>query len=131
MTDKEFAHLVSLGIEMIPERFLKKINNVAIVIAEKPTEEQLRTNNITPGSTLLGLYEGIPLTERGDSYGTYVILPDKITIFKQPILDEANGDLLIVKEIVRDTVWHEIAHYFGYEDEEIERREMTGKNYSE
>lgn len=130
MTDERFEQLVSEAIETIPERFLKKLDNVAIVTAESPTKEQLRSNHVPEGSTLFGLYEGIPLTHRGEFYGAGEILPDKITIFKQPILHEAGEDEMKLKEVVRDTVWHEIAHYFGYDDHEIEEREEEGRNFS-
>ncbi|OGX08996.1 MAG: hypothetical protein A2Z88_05255 [Omnitrophica WOR_2 bacterium GWA2_47_8] len=131
MTDEEFEKLVSEGIDLIPERFLKKIDNVAILFADEPSEEQLTANHIAKGDTLLGLYEGIPLTERGDFYGMGSVLPDKITIFKKPILDAAQHDPALIRKVVRDTVWHEIAHYFGYDDEEIEKREDARTNYSE
>jgi predicted Zn-dependent protease with MMP-like domain len=129
-SDEEFERLVAEGIEAIPERFLRKLENVAIVIADTPTKEQRAIGCIAEGDTLLGLYEGIPITERGDFYGTGVVLPDKITIFKLPIIAEAEGDVLRIKEIVRDTVWHEIAHYFGYDDDEIAQREEAGTNHS-
>lgn len=140
MTDEAFEQLVSEGIERIPEKFLKRLDNVAIVIADEPTDEQLHENDIPDGGTLLGLYEGVALTHRGDFYGVGEILPDKITIFKLPTLAEAleldrlNWDQTpreeTVRNIVCDTVWHEIAHYFGYEDKEIEKREDKGKNFS-
>ena len=130
MTDEEFEVIVAEGIDTIPKRFIERLRNVAIVIAENPTHSQLRENHVPPDSTLFGLYEGIPLTARGDYYGTGEVLPDKITIFKEPILNEANGDVSQVRAIVRDTVWHEIAHYFGYDDGEIELREDAGTNRS-
>ena len=130
MTDERFEQLVSEAIETIPEKFLKKLNNVAIVTQSEPTEEQLGMNHVGDGSTLFGLYEGIPLTHRGDFYGAGEILPDKITIFKLPILQEAGSDEVKLKEVVRDTVWHEIAHYFGYDDIEIMEREQEGRNFS-
>lgn len=130
MNDTDFERLVAEGIDAIPERFLKQLENVAIVIADEPSDEQLRHNGITDGSTLLGLYEGIPLTERGDLYGVGIVLPDKITIFKLPTLEEAQGDEMEIRKIVTETVWHEIAHYFGYDDEEIEAREDAGTNHS-
>lgn len=130
MTDERFEQLVSEAIETIPEKFLKRLNNVAIVTQSEPTEEQLGMNHVGDGSTLFGLYEGIPLTHRGDFYGAGEILPDKITIFKLPILQEAGSDEVKLKEVVRDTVWHEIAHYFGYDDIEIMVREQEGRNFS-
>ncbi len=129
MNDKEFERLVAEGIDAIPERFLAKLKNVAVVIADLPTEEQLKENGIPEGDTLLGLYEGVPLTERGEGYGG-MVLPDKITVFKIPTLEEAGEDKDEIRRVVKETVWHEIAHYFGYDDEEIERREDEGRNFS-
>ncbi len=130
MTDERFEQLVSEGIDAIPEKFLKRLDNVAIVIADNPTKSQLRENYVGKGSTLLGLYEGVALTRRGDSYGNGGVLPDKITIFKEPILHASGANEARLREIVRDTVWHEIAHYFGYDDHQIELREQEGKNFS-
>lgn len=129
MTDERFEQLVSEGIEAIPKRFLTKLENVAVVIADEPSPEQLRENNISEGDTLLGLYEGVPLPERGETYGG-MILPDKITIFKFPVIEEAEGDENAIRRIVKETVWHEIAHYFGFRDEEIKEREEEGTNFS-
>lgn len=131
MTDEEFEKLVAKGIDAIPERFINRLQNVAIVTSRTPTTEQLMANHVPKGSTLFGLYEGIPLTHRGDVYGTGEILPDKITIFKNPIVESAGGDPASIARIVRDTVWHEVAHYFGYGDEEISKREGEGLNHSE
>lgn len=129
MTDQRFEQLVVEGIDAIPERFLKRLENVAVVIADLPSKEQLRENDIPEGDTLLGLYEGIPLIERGEGYGG-LVLPDKITIFKFPTLEEAGDDEDEIRRVVKETVWHEIAHYFGYGDEEIEEREEKGTNFS-
>lgn len=130
MTDEEFEAYVAEGIDAIPERFLSRLKNVAIVIADRPSAAQRAAHDLGPEETLLGLYEGVPLTERGDYYGVGEFLPDKITIFKEPILDEAEGDREATRRIVRETVWHEVAHYFGYDDPSIEMREDEGKNYS-
>ena len=130
MDDKRFEQLVSEGIDAIPERFLKQLKNVAIVIADEPTKEQLRQNGVPRGETLLGLYEGIPLVERGDIYGVGAVLPDRITVFKIPTLEAAGEDEQKIREIVKDTVWHEIGHYFGWGDDELYEREDEGKNFS-
>lgn len=143
MSNEKFEQLVSEGIEQIPERFLKQINNVAIVIADAPTDEQLAAQNMSRDEAheLLGLYEGMPLTERGEFYGIGdAVLPDKITIFKEATLDAAleglswDADSSLVEErvraVVRDTVWHEVGHYFGWKDDELERREDEGTNFS-
>ena len=92
MTDEEFSVFVDRGIAKIPERFRAKIANVAFLIADEPTEAQLKENDIPVGDTLLGLYQGIPLTERGEYYGMGVVLPDTITLFKLPILEDAGTD---------------------------------------
>lgn len=130
MSDADFEALVAEGIAAIPERFLSRLENIAIVIADTPTPEQLAYAGLSEGDAmeLLGLYEGIPLPERGAEYG--MVLPDRITVFKLPTLDEAEGDRERVREIVRDTVWHEIGHYFGYDDAAIEAREDAGTNHS-
>lgn len=130
MSDEEFEQLVNEGIDSIPERFVARLENVAIVIADEPTPSQRKENHLKPGSTLLGLYQGVPLTMRGDHYGGMVI-PDKITIFKNPILSASGGDKEAIRELVRSTVWHEIAHYFGYDDNTIREREQRGENFSE
>ncbi|OGZ06988.1 MAG: hypothetical protein A2942_02680 [Candidatus Lloydbacteria bacterium RIFCSPLOWO2_01_FULL_50_20] len=129
MTDERFEQLVSEGIEAIPLRFLEKLKNVAVVIADAPSRDQMHENQVLEGETLLGLYEGIPLVERGEVYGG-LVLPDKITIFKLPILEASGSDENEIRRIVKETVWHEIAHYFGYGDEEIEEREEKGTNFS-
>jgi len=128
LTDAEFEALVSEGVESIPERFLKKLENIAITIADEPTRAERKRMGLHGHDTLYGLYEGVPLTLRGENYG--FVLPDKITIFKRPILEDGAGDRARIREIVRDTVWHEIAHYFGYDDPEIEKREEEGRNHA-
>ena len=119
MDRDKFEQLVKQGIEAIPERFLEKLDNVDIIIEDEPTEEQVRKLKLRPGAKLFGLYEGIPKTKRG--HYTWV-LPDKITIFKKPIEEVASNDEQI-KETVKKTVWHEIAHHFGMDEERVRRAE--------
>lgn len=124
LTPEEFEALVSAGIDAIPEKFLKKLDNVAITIDEAPTKEQLVKNHVGRGYTLLGLYEGVPLIRRWNYGGG--TLPDKITIFRRPILEEADS-AEEVKEIVKNTVWHEIAHHFGMDEDEVRGAELKRK----
>ena len=116
MDDKAFEKLVADGIDAVPAKFTSRLNNVAIVIEDAPTAEQLATGHVHPGWTLFGLYQGVPQNKRGNYT---MVLPDKITIFKLPILFAAANDPERVKEIVRNTVWHEIAHHFGLNEAEV------------
>lgn len=120
MTNEEFEKLVKEGIEAIPKKFLKKLNNVDIVIEDFPTSEQLAKLKIKKDSLLFGLYEGIPQTKR---WGYSQVLPDKITIFKKSIEKVARSKEEI-KEIVKNTVWHEIAHHFGLDEKKIREIEL-------
>lgn len=117
---EQFEALVSAGIDAIPEKFLKKLDNVVITIDDAPTREQLRKNHVGRGYTLFGLYEGVPQIKRWNYGG---ILPDKITIFRKPILEDADSEEE-VKEIVKNTVWHEIAHHFGMDEDEVRGAEL-------
>ena len=105
----------------IPKKFLRKLDNVAIVIEDEPTPAQKKKLNIHSNWTLLGLYEGVSQTRRGANYNA--ALPDKITIFQKPIEREARSkeDL---KEIVKNTVWHEIAHHFGMSETQARQAEI-------
>jgi predicted Zn-dependent protease with MMP-like domain len=124
ITQKEFEQIVEAGVAAIPERFLQKLDNVAVVIENEPTPTQKKKLNIRRGWTLFGLYEGVPQISRGSNYGS--VLPDKITIFQKPIIDEAR-DIEDVKEIVKHTVWHEIAHHFGMSEDEVHQAEEKRK----
>lgn len=121
---EEFEQLVAEGIAEIPEAFRERLDNVAIVVEEEPLEDQRRKMRLDEhNTTLLGLYEGIPQT--GRSFYTHV-LPDKITIFRLPILGVCSSREQ-VKEVVRDTVWHEIAHHFGSNESRVRSAELRRK----
>lgn len=120
----EFEKIVDVGIGAIPERFLKLLDNVVIVIEKEPTDAQRKKFRLGHDWTLFGLYEGIPLSERGDHYTS--VTPDKITIFQKPIEWEAE-DIKEMEEIVKSTVWHEIAHYFGLDEAEVCKAELRRK----
>ncbi len=123
MTENKFREIVKQGIEAIPERFLEKLKNIDIVIEDEPSSYQLSKLKVRKGSFILGLYEGVPQTNRWH-YGQ--VLPDKITIFKKPIERMARSEEE-VKEIVKNTVWHEIAHHFGMDERRIRRAEIKRK----
>ena len=124
----EFEKIVAEGIEMIPEKFMQKLKNVAIVIDDEPSPAQRKRVNLHPGWTLFGLYEGIPQSGRGGNYTS--VLPDKITIFQRPI-EESARDLEDIKEIVKNTVWHEIAHHFGMDEAQVREAEKKRRKIFE
>jgi predicted Zn-dependent protease with MMP-like domain len=121
---KEFEKMVEDGIKDIPERFLQKLDNVAVIIESEPTLVQMQKLKIRKGWTLFGLYEGVPQARRGSNYGS--VLPDKITIFQKPII-EAARDAEDIKKIVKNTVWHEIAHHFGMGEARVRQAEAKRK----
>lgn len=110
-----FEDLVRDAVSSLPERFLSKMTNVGVIVADRPTRAQRIQNELGPRDTLFGLYEGVPLTERG---GFVPPLPDVITIFQEPIEDSCSS-LEQLEEQVRLTVTHEVAHYFGFSDEAL------------
>lgn len=108
----------------VPEKFRDKIKNVGILIEDEPSAELRKERGLEENETLLGLYNGVPLTERGDNYGIGMAVPDTITLFQKPIEMTAGGtEPEKVRVIIRETIWHEVGHYFGLSDEEIEKRE--------
>lgn len=119
----DFEKLVKEGIDLIPKNILEKLNNIEICIEETPSDKQRKELKIKKNEFLFGLYEGIPKTERWD-YG--LVLPDKITIFKREIEKYSNKKNEI-REIVKETVWHEIAHHFGIDEKEVEELSRTRK----
>ena len=121
MNKKDFEELVERGIMAIPKKFLRKLDNVAIVIEDEPTPAKKKKLNIYTNWTLLGLYEGVSQTRRGANYNA--VLPDKITIFQKPIERDAQ-DEEDLKEIVKNTVWHEIAHHFGMSETQVRQTEI-------
>jgi len=108
--EEEFRKIVGEAIDAIPEHYAKNIKNLAFVVEDYPSEAQRQRNNLKPNQTLLGLYEGVPLTQRNGNYN--LVLPDKITIFKLPIEQNSNS-LEQLKAVVGKTVWHEVAHFYG------------------
>lgn len=119
ITDAEFDALVTRAMNELPKEYIEGLNNVAIVYADNPTEDQLRSAHTGGRSLLLGLYEGIPLVQRGAGY--QFVLPDKITLFKNPLIAISNTPEMFYQEVKR-TLWHEIAHYYGLSHADMDRR---------
>ena len=116
VNDAAFEKLVRQALLDIPEEIRDRLDNIDMVLEEWATTEQLMGSGIEEGHYLLGLYEGVPLTERAD-YG--FVLPDKITLFVKAIEAVCSNEEEVVRE-VRDTVVHEVAHHFGIDDERLE-----------
>ena len=117
MTREAFRALVEEAIDTIPRRFAREIRNVAIVIEDEPSAALLEEMEIVPPDTLLGLYQGTPLTERQWGHGND--LPDRITLFQSSIEEDADGDEDEIVIAIGETLIHELGHYFGLSEEEI------------
>ena len=116
METEKFERLVSKAIEDLPEEFRERLDNIDVIVADKPAHHQLSKIERQRGETLLGLYEGVPLPERTHSYG--FVVPDMITIFQRPIESICKSHSEIVAEIQK-VVRHEIAHHFGISDNRL------------
>ena len=120
MERETFEELVRQAVATLPEEIAERMSNVDVEVQEQPTERQLRSLGVPSGRTLLGLYQGIPLTRRTSGYN--LVSPDRIIIFQRPLELTSRGDDDLVKR-VRDTVVHEIAHHFGISDERLQEME--------
>ncbi len=120
ITKEEFEKMVSCALEEIPDYFKKHIKNLEFIVMVHPTVEMLRRVGLYGRGTLLGLYEGIPLRKRGPGY--QAVLPDRITLFMRPIIEQSERLGIPLKEKIKKVLMHEIGHYFGLSEEEL--REM-------
>ena len=109
-----FEKLVEKALERLPKKFKKKLRNIMIEIEDRPLQEALDDMGIESG-TLFGLYQGVPLTERDTFYSA---LPDRVLVFRGPILRACESRREVLREI-RETVQHELGHYFGMEEEDL------------
>ena len=110
LSDQQFDALITRAMNELPQEYITGLENVAIVYDDEPSLEQKQKMKLDDHHLLLGLYEGIPLTHRGNGYS--FVLPDKITLFKYPILAVVQTEEQLFEQIKR-TLWHEIAHYYG------------------
>ncbi len=134
----DFEKLVAEGYEQLPQWVRNKIKNVALLVEDEPSREDRRAEGLADDETLLGLYKGIPLSERGENYGVGMTLPDTITLYQLPIVEAAkseyrdlrNPDMTeITRRIVAETIWHEFAHHFGMDEHEVRLREDRRDNH--
>ncbi|MGH9484394.1 MAG: metallopeptidase family protein [Terriglobales bacterium] len=123
----DFDQIVERAFRNIPEEFRQRMQNIAVVVEDEPTPAQLSERGVPPGSTLLGLYEGQPLTQRS-SFDLFR-MPDRITIFQRPHERRAHSREELERS-VEQTLWHEIAHYLGMDEHQVraaERMRRTRK----
>ena len=120
MNREVFERLVAQAVDGLPEQFSTRLKNVDVVVEEQPTSAKLAEIRLRRGETLLGLYEGVPLTRRSRHYG--MVVPDKITIFQKPIEAKCKNESEVKAEIQR-VVKHEIAHHFGISDAKLKKLE--------
>jgi predicted Zn-dependent protease with MMP-like domain len=120
ISDEQFDELINEALASLPGEHVKRIENVAIVREDDPTPEQRRTLQLRNDQSLLGLYEGVPLSAR---QGQTRIMPDKITLFKNP-LSYGASTIAEFKEAIRHTLWHEIGHYYGLDHKRIHELEQ-------
>jgi predicted Zn-dependent protease with MMP-like domain len=119
VTDEQFQELINKALETLPGEHVRNIQNVAILYEDEPMPAQREELRLHCGQTLLGLYEGVPLSQR---QGATRLFPDKITLFKGPLTSQAET-LPELQEAIRHTLWHEIGHYYGLDHERIHRLE--------
>ena len=117
MTREEFERLVAEAVALIPRRFRREMRNLALVVEDEPSPALLDEMEIEPPDSLYGLYQGIPLPERSWGHGNH--LPDKITLFQRPIEEDCEDEDEI-RAVIGETLIHEVGHYFGLSEEEIE-----------
>jgi predicted Zn-dependent protease with MMP-like domain len=120
MTRREFELLVADAVTLIPRRFRREMKNLALVVEDEPAAELLVEMDIEPPDSLYGLYQGTPLTDRNWGYGN--TLPDRITIYQRPIEEDCE-DEDEMRAVIGETLIHEVGHYFGLSEEEIEEIE--------
>jgi len=117
MDRKLFERLVAEVVNQLPEEFAARLANVEVVVQDEPSRAQLKSVGLDPRvDTLFGLYEGVPLAERSAGVS---VLPDRISIFYRPLVDECETEAELREEI-RTTILHEVAHFFGIDDEDLD-----------
>ena len=121
LTNDEFEGAIQAALQSIPGEFIEDLENVVIMAQDEPEDWQLETGDgiVSESGDLLGLYDGVNIYDRGDSYGAFGDYPDSITIFKGPH-ERLSEDKVVVLEEVRKTVVHEIGHYFGMDEDQLD-----------
>jgi len=117
MNRQEFEKVVARALDGLPPEIAERLENVAVVVEEELSDEEIEEVGLDPETdTLFGLYQGLALTERGASASG--LLPDRIVIYRRPLLDECSDRVELIREI-QDTVIHEIGHFFGLGEDDL------------
>lgn len=124
INDEAFEKLISEVMDELPQQYIEGLKNLAIVYADEPDQAQRADLSLRCDQTLFGLYQGIPRTQRGITYN--MVLPDKITIFKKPMLTRSEN-MTDLRKHVKHTLWHEIAHHYGLDHDRIHAIEEKWK----
>lgn len=132
MSREEFEQLIEEEFpRAVPEKFHGLLKNIAFLADDEPDEATRREQGLEGNDTLLGLYRGIPHTARGGHYGEGPTLPDTVTLYQLPLEEEAAhlaerynlSNEEAMRRAIRETIWHEVAHYFGYDEDQVRGRE--------
>ena len=118
MDRKKFEQLVDDALESLPQDFKKRLENITVIVEDRPTQDVLRRMGIPRGHVIFGLYHGVPYTRRGPFYGN--IPPDVIVIYQEPIVRFSATDEEIKKR-VQEVVLHEVGHYFGLDEDDLRK----------
>jgi predicted Zn-dependent protease with MMP-like domain len=121
--DDVFAEWVSEAVELLPRRFRDALQNITVDVEDLPSRDTLRKTRTRRGDLLLGLYVGVPLTERSHEYGAYGDLPDRIVLYKRSIEDVADTHEEVREEVAL-TLLHEVGHYFGMTEDQLTEFEL-------
>ena len=116
ISDQQFEQFINQSMDELPQEYIRNMKNVVVTFDNDPSLEQRQKQQLRRDQTLFGLYEGVPLTKRGAGYN--LVLPDKITIFKGPIT-RSSSDIAGLKQQIKHTLWHEIAHHYGLDHDRI------------
>lgn len=116
LSDEAFSAMISRAMDELPQEYIRGLDNVVVTYDDIPTEHQRTKMRLRRGEELYGLYEGIPRTQRGAGYN--LVLPDKITIFKYPMVRVMPDEQSLYRQ-VKHTLWHEIAHFYGLDHDRI------------
>lgn len=122
ISDDDFSALISRAMDELPQEYIRGLDNVVITYDDEPSPEQRVEMKLKGNESLFGLYQGVPLTKRGAGYN--LVLPDKITIFKLPMLHATYDEASLYAQ-VKHTLWHEIAHYYGLDHDRIHEIERN------